>query len=105
MYIYLMTEIKEENITIRELQDELVYTNDLFERAVFMNDLYYMSLYKERAEHITQSIIEHRIRLNDLKRELRYLDVNDDYYIHRESMDELSKISRKGRKSIVIRKF
>lgn len=94
MKIYLEHEIKKVAYDIGRLRDELSNARYYQTKAAEHGDADEFELFDTTIERIEADLMEQKAYLNDLKRELRYLDVADDYTIHKISMDELSGFSR-----------
>ena len=94
MKIYLENEIKKVVYDIGRLRDELSNARYYQTEAAERGDEDGFDLFETPIERIESDLMEQKAYLNNLKRELRYLDVSDDYTIHKISMDELSRFPR-----------
>lgn len=94
MKTYLENEIKKVEYDIGRLRDELSNARYYQTEAAKRGDEDGFDLFETTIERIETDLMEQKSYLNNLKRELRYLDVPDDYTIHKISMDELSGFPR-----------
>lgn len=91
---FLKNEIKIVEWNIREKRE---YLHDLKQKEAnaFRKGNYIdVDRYRLYMVNAQEELNEQIRRLNDLKREWRYLDIQDDYYIHRETLDELAGMPR-----------
>ena len=94
MKVYLENEIKVVEWNIRETRE---YIHDLKQKqtnALQKGNLEDVNRYGQYLVEAQNKLSEEIHRLNDLKREWRYLDLRDDYSIHRETLDELAGMPR-----------
>lgn len=91
---FLKNEIKIVEWNLKEKRDYLNDLNRKYMNAIKAGNKMDIDGYAHRIEITNRSIESYVRRLNDLRREWRYLDVPDDYCIHRETLDELAGMPR-----------
>lgn len=91
---YLQNEIKIVEWNIRETREYLHDLKQKRENAFRKGNYVDVDRYEQYMVKSQHKLNEQVRRLNDLKREWRYLDLQDDYYIHRETLDELAGMPR-----------
>ena len=102
MKVFLENEIKIAKWNIRETKE---YLNDLKQKqmnAIRKSNFEDINRYGQYIVKAQNKLNEEVHRLNDLKREWRYLDVQDDYYIHRETLDELAGMPRVSEAIVIL---
>ena len=102
MKVFLENEIKIAKWNIRETKE---YLNDLKQKqmnAIRKGNFEDINRYGQYIVKAQIKLNEEVHRLNDLKREWRYLDVQDDYYIHRETLDELAGMPRVSEAIVIL---
>lgn len=91
---FLENEIKVARWNIRETRE---YIDDLKQKlanAIRKGNREDINQYEQYIVKSMAKLNEEIRRLNDLKREWRYLDREDDYLIHKETLDELAGLPR-----------
>lgn len=91
---FLKNEIKIVEWNIKETREYLSSLNRKYMNAIKAGNEIDIAGYAQRIEVINHRLNEQIHRLNDLRREWRYLDLPDDYCIHKETLDELSGMPR-----------
>lgn len=91
---FLKNAIKSTEWSIRETRE---YLHDLKQKqmnAIRKGNLEDVNRYGQYIVNAQNKLNEEVHRLNDLNREWRYIDIPDDYCIHRETLDELAGLPR-----------
>lgn len=91
---YLRNEIKIVEWNIKETRAGIDNLEDKVVWSIMKGRFDDVEKYRKRIFNARNYLDKQIHRLNDLKREWRYLDLQDDYCIHRETLDELAGMPR-----------
>jgi chromosome segregation ATPase len=86
---YIVNEIKKVNYEITGYKERIENLQQKYDRAVVNGDKETAARIKSQIGGCRSQITRLNRKLNDLKRELRYMDVEDDYSIHGNTIDKM----------------
>ena len=85
---YIVTEIKRVKYEIKGYRERIEQLQQKYDRAI-VDDKEAAARIKSQIGGCRSQITRLNRKLNDLRRELRYMDVEDDYSIHGNTIDKM----------------